>query len=205
MQIKNSISRKRMVGTRLLFSLAALLSASACQTDQAIQIRDALAIYEDRPYYQSYLAANRQFEVVQNFETKQQISATLLTNAFRQSIAQRHKAIYLEAQPVLGEVTDQTGFFVSSFIPGDDLSDLRNSRLWNIVLETPTGTLRPTLIKKLTNKEQWQVFFPKVNLWTEEYLILFAGSSALSNDQLVKKESITLSLANKHATTLLTW
>lgn len=202
MRIKSSISRRLTAAIALPFSLIAL---NSCQTSKNVTIRPSIAITEDEPYFAAYKKANRHFEVIKNFETKQHMSATLLTNAFRQAIATRHKALYREAQPVLGEVTDQTGFFITSFMPDSRMEDLRNERLWNIVLETPAGTLRPSLVKRLSEKNQWKAFFPKVNAWTEEYLILFPGSTGLSNDRLVKQESITLSLSNKDATILLTW
>ena len=207
MLTKSSINRRLMAGIASPYSLIlAFAFTIGCATaDNQVTIRNALGITEDRPYYQNYKKANRQFEVVQNFKTRQQVSATLLTSGFRQAVADRHKALFMEAQPVLGEASNQTGFFLTVFIPDAAQADLRNERLWNVMLKTSAGNLKPTLIKRLSEKKQWTAFFPRVNLWTEEYLILFAGSTAVSNEQLVKKDSITLSLANKDATILLDW
>ncbi len=210
MLTKSYINLKRMAEIRLrskvlyLGLLGGLLTS--CVSSQEHEVELALHAYDDLKYYDAYTKNTSNYEVIKNFETKFRIHATLLSGEFRQAIASRYQKIYAETQPILGEATDKTGFFVSLYVADDEQDDLRDHRLWNIFLETESGKFSPILIKKLGKKARWKTFFPAVDLWTHEYLVLFDLPNRQSNkQQLVKETSTKLVVANGAGKVLMEW
>lgn len=197
-----------MAETKSLFKLVTgvlvLVTVAACQTTNDEGVETATAIEADTDYYSSYTKATRSKTVHDEFKTRFSITSTFLTTDFRNAMAKRHLELFQESQPVLGEASDKAGFFISAHVSNEDLADLRDERLWNIFVDSPSGPIQPVLIKKLREKEQWKAFFPEVNLWTEEYLVLF-DSSFGDSEKLVQKDAVRLMISNRHAKVSFNW
>ena len=210
MQIRNFTSRRLMAVTKLPFrafiALAVAMSATACMTSMDEDISLNPSVENDSIYADSYLKHTNQYEVIENFETKYVISATHLTSDFRQAVATRHKKVFEDPAPILSEASSKTGFFVSLYVANDEQEDLRNQNLWNISLKEGQSSKGPILVKKLSKKERWKNYFPAINLWTQEYLILFdSPSTGSANQQLLDQEKKILLISNADAKVKMSW
>ena len=129
---------------------------------------------EDEEYNSALDKATREASVYGNFETKMLISATFLSPAFRQAFNTRYEQMMGEKQLILARARNKAGFFVSVFTPEAGAPDLNNSKLWALSLRTSGGQhYLPSLVQRLTEKKRWRPFFPWLNKWSGEYLILF--------------------------------
>ena len=210
MQIKNSINLNPTAEIGLLFKIISLTSflllGTSCVTslDDAVDINPS--IQGDSEYVTVYKKFTNQYEVIENFETKYVINATHLTSDFRQAIASRHKKLFEDPNPILAEASSKTGFFITLYVANEDGEDLRDQDLWNIALKEGDQTLVPNLIKKLSRKERWKAYFPSVNLWTQEYLVIFDSPSAgSSSQQLLNQSPKTLIISNADAKVKMKW
>lgn len=210
MQIRNYINQRPMAVIKLLFKTALftglLASNSSCLStlDDAVELNPS--IQNDSSYVTTYRKYTNQYEVIENFETKFVINATHLTSDFRQAIASRHKKVFNDPAPVLAEASNKTGFFVSLYVSNDEREDLRDESLWNITLKEGGVSKGPILVKKLSKKERWKNYFPAVNLWTQEYLVLFDSPSTGSADnKLVDQEEKILHISNRDAKVKMNW
>ncbi len=155
-------------------ALCLLLSlSSGCLTTRGTDVDHPQHPSEDTAYWPQHQAATRTFEVVNNFETRYQVQVTHLTPQFRTSAADRYRAIFRQEKGVFEAAADSTGFFVSIYSANNNLADLQNQELWNIALEVNQGSLSPVRIQAMEPKELWSAFFPVINPWSKEYLILF--------------------------------
>jgi hypothetical protein len=155
----------------LIAGLVLVLTSCVSSPDPEVGI--PLDASEDTPYYTVYQKVSADYEVIDNFSTKHQVHITHLTSEFRSALAQRYESVFNEPQPLLGEASQQTGFFVSLFAANNNLIDLSDTQVWNVQLETGGQSLKPSAIKHLKPKERWMPFFPSINVWSREYLVLF--------------------------------
>ena len=91
------------------------------------------------------------------------------------------------------------GFFVSRFSPDFEFSKLEDSKRWECLLKIGDKEFRPTAIKYLKEKDRWYSFYPYVNRWSNEYLIIFSPPQDLGTGPVV------FSVANVLAKTVMTW
>jgi hypothetical protein len=84
------------------------------------------------------------------------------------------------------------GFLVSVYTPDSSFQELENKNLWNIRY----GNLPVSKIQKLTDKDVLDAFFPFVNKWSTEYLVIFEQGAAENpqpkplRDQLIFSSSL---------------
>ena len=155
------------------FIILSMLVLSGCLSSPESQVSYPLEAHDDKPYFQAYEAASIQYDVIHNFETKFLAHMTRVTPSFRQALAQRYQHIWNEPQPLIAEASEKTAFFVTLYTANRELQNISNTDLWNIQLLIDGQTLKPSAIKKLKPKERWQPFFPEINPWSLEFLILF--------------------------------
>ena len=164
---------------------------------------------EDADYSVALHKATKSRTVFKEFETRYQVTATYLSPEFRAAFAKRIEKVYIKSDINLSEATEKAGFFISIHSPIDDRVDLTNPHHWTVVLENSSqkqSSVKPILIKKLSDKERWRAYFDGVTEWTSEYLVVFdLPSMNTSNSQLVDKIAITLTLANADAQVSLSW
>ncbi|HYX33058.1 MAG TPA: hypothetical protein VE954_08070 [Oligoflexus sp.] len=157
--------------TRGLVPLLFLLTA--CLSSPEPEVNYPLAAHEDKPYFQAYEAASVKYDVIHNFETRFKAQITRVTPAFQQALTQRYAHIWNEPQPLIQDAAAKTAFFVTIYTANQELENVADADLWNIQLQVSGQTLKPSAIKKLKPKERWQPFFPEINHWSREFLLLF--------------------------------
>lgn len=154
----------------------------------------------DTEYYQVYTKVTSNYEIIKNFETHYTLYSTFLNRAFLKALSSRYQRIFNEPQPILEEVSDKFGFFVSVYSANREKKDLTDNTIWNIQLKTDDKVKKPILIKHLPRKERWKPFFKGISPWSREYLILFKKSSAhLSSDKLLRKTRNVLVISSSEA------
>ena len=185
----------------------AFLAAAACTTDSTqTKISENLSFSEDENYREEYRKATKHAEVYINFETRFIVSATHLSPQFSTALASRTKELFGNVPFSLDKATGKTGFFVSVFSPEPDKLDLADSQLWNIEYKQADTVHKPLAVKKIRDKIKWRVFFPEINTWTVEYLVIFDSPAVSPNlDQMVAKDTFRLFLANSDAKVKMTW
>ena len=195
----------KLRSTLLISTALIALSFSACVQSMSSDVDLNEGPEDDRSYIKVYDQVSRDVKVVNNFETKYQITATYLSPDFRTAFARRFEKLFDAPQPFLEEATNKAGFFATIFSPEKDNHDLTNEQLWTIQLKAGGRAHKPILIKKLDNKDRWTPFFPAVHQWSQEYLILFDSPSVSIDEKLVNKNNLSLHFANADAKVQLTW
>lgn len=169
--------------TRFLIP-SVLFLMTACVSSPEPEVRYPLEAHEDKPYFKVFEAASVQYDVVHNFETKFKAHITRVTPAFREALTQRYQHIWNEPQPLITEAAQKTAFFVTLYTANKDLENIADTAVWNIQLQIAGQTLKPTLVKKLKPKERWKPFFPEINHWSLEFLILFDREAGAGTEPL---------------------
>lgn len=153
--------------------LALGLTQSGCITSSDPEVSYPLDARDDQDFAPILKQNSAHFDVIKNFETKYQVHITYLTPAFREAMARRYERIFNEPLTQVAEASQKTGFFISLFTGNRDLIDLDNKDIWTIKLEVGASKLDPSRIERLRPKERWSPFFPEINQWSQEYLVLF--------------------------------
>jgi hypothetical protein len=107
-----------------------------------------------------------------------------VTPVFQEALTQRYAHIWNEPQPLINEPAEKTAFFVTLYTANQELGNIADADVWNIQLQVSGQTLKPSAIKKLKPKERWQPFFPEINQWSREFLILFDRQPESSADPM---------------------
>ena len=142
-------------------------------TIDSTNLQTPTPVPEDPAYNKIYQESSQKFDFIDRFETKYKISITQLNTNFRQAIASRYEKVFLEPQPLLTEASNKTAYFVTMYSSNNRLADLADDRLWAVQLRTGSSVLKPSVIKRIEPKERWHVFFPEINTWSAEFLLLF--------------------------------
>ncbi len=169
------MKRIKNASAHLAFALS-LLSGSlltACVSSPEPEISHPLNALDDPDFAPILKAVTQHFDVIENFETKYQVHITHLTPPFRESMSRRYERIFGEPLTQVAEASQKVGFFVTLFTGNRDLIDLDNKDVWTIKLESGATKLDPSRIERLRPKERWAPFFPDINKWSQEYLVLF--------------------------------
>lgn len=191
---------------RLLILLILSFLGSACiqSTEDHIDLHPAIS--DDSRYLEAYDQATVEVEVIQDFETRFIVHATILSKEFRKALGERYQELFNEVQPVLSESTENTGVFVSVFHRNEENSDLRDPNLWTIQFEKGGELLRPLKVERLREKERFQPFFRGINVWSKEYLLLFkTPPPSVVDKKLQTIETAKLILSSQDARVYFRW
>jgi hypothetical protein len=162
------VFKKFLVASCFLTTMTGCLS-----TIDSTNLQSTTPVPEDPAYNKIYQESSQKFDFIDKFETKYKITVSQLNPALRQAIAVRHEKVFLEPQPLLTEASQKTAFFITVYTANGKLADLADDRLWSVQLRTGSSVLKPSSIKRIAPKERWSVFFPDINTWSTEYLVLF--------------------------------
>lgn len=199
----------RLVTHRMNWSLLILVGCMAvtgCVRTLSNTVEFNSPLDQDKNYYDILLRNTRDTKIFRNFEMLYTVSATYLAPEFRAILAQRYEELFQQPQPVLEEATSKAGFFVSIYGPDKDLVDLTNIHHWSILLQAKDQTIKPILVKRLSDKERWRPFFENIHPWSHEFLVLFDTASITPNDpSMVEKSSLTLMFASADAKVRFSW
>lgn len=163
------VSRALVLG----FSLILTSFLMGCVSSPEPEVSYPLDALEDEDFAPILKKHTVHFDVIENFETKYQVHITYLTPTFREAMARRYERIFREPLTQVAEASQKTGFFISLFTGNRDLIELDNKDIWSIKLEHGSSKLDPSRIERLRPKERWAPFFPDINQWSQEYLVLF--------------------------------
>ncbi len=181
-----------------------LLAGCVTSIEEAVEINPTAE--SDGSYYKVYSKYTRDANVFDNFENKYTLTATVLSPEMRSAMASRYERLYKVQQGILEEASSKTGFFVSIFSPERGGLDLDDEVLWTILVKIGETPRRPSLVRRLGEKERWRPFFPEVNQWSKEFLVVFDEPLPdLASENLVHKNSISLKFANADASVSLAW
>jgi len=184
----------------------ALGSLPACVSTVSDNVELAASPREDKDYAAKLTQATRESDVIKDFETRYSTSATYLSPAFKAAFAKRFEALYHRSDLQFAEAGTKAAFFVTINAADDEAMDISNPKHWTIQLKEKGEAVQPVLVKRLNDKERWRPFFPAINDWSQEYLVVFDLPAVNANSpELVEKTSLTLALANADGTVNLTW
>lgn len=158
-----------------------LLSACTSIIDQRQLLHSQIS--SDRSYFEVLSKHTQKKDLVVGFSTIYSAEVTQLNSEFLNALQKRQQKLFAVASDTLSSNESEQGFFVSIYASKEDFRDLSNQDLWKLSLKDKTSNevVSPSSIESLNNKAKWSGFFPGVNVWTKEYLIVFPSKN---NQQL---------------------
>ena len=189
-----------------IYLLGAMLLLTSCVTSvgDGVSVNDT--VVQDDEYNAVLERYSKNAKVFVDFEARYTIDATMLATHFRSALASRYERLFKVPQPMLSVASDKAGFFISLFSPEMRGYDLEDETTWSVLLDINGKLVKPSLVKRLPNKERWTPFMPSVNQWSKEYLLVFDEPLPdVSNEELLKKNTIALSISNADAQVKLGW
>jgi hypothetical protein len=192
--------------SKILPLLVLASSFTACVHSKESDIRLTEPPTEDKAFDQALEKATKTRPVFNNFETRFVLTAVYISPEFRTAFTNRLEKVYEKSNVELGEIGPKAGFLVSLQVFDDTRADLTNPQHWTVALKTKDGPIRPLLIKPLADKERWRAFFPSINQWSHDFLVVFDVPGVDANTpKLVEKSPVNVTFANADARVDLTW
>jgi hypothetical protein len=181
-----TMSRRVLGGTALCLSLV----LSACTSGWGASTAQVPAAPNSDESYKSVLAQwHTRVSVFDKFQKVIEGDAVLFSNEMRSAYASRWKEIRNESGSNLGDLSSgKMALVVSYFTPKDDFMELNNAQLWTLQLKLGGKMYSPALVQRLFEKSALEGFFPFVNKWTTEYLVVFDVSSDLAGEKGLVQE-----------------
>jgi hypothetical protein len=185
-----------------------LLLTSACTTTKG-EVVSAIPPepLDDAEYAPSLERWSRKVQLVDQFQKRVDASAVLFSDGMRKAYVARWSRIRGEKEAEIeGLAGGKLAVFVSIYTPEDDYLELENRQLWSHALQLGPAAVSPTLVRRLPAKSAFTPFFPFVNKWTSDYLLLFDASTAgLGAEGLVNSTSATFTMRSALASVEFTW
>lgn len=193
-----------------VFSVATLLPivVAGCVTGNAAKTKVEMlpTIEQDDAYEKVLRKSSRSTTVTRDFETKYTIEATYLSPDFRSALARRAERFTKNKMQFLEESSGKSAFFVTLFSPDARVDDLSDQNHWTIQLISSEKPLRPAFIRRLADKDRWQNFFPGVNRWSVEYMVVFdVPSRATDSPEMAAANQLQVQFTNPDADVTMTW
>lgn len=192
---------------KVILSITVAALATACQSTGAQTKVELLPTVEQDDAYDGALRkASRATTVTRNFETKYTIEATYLSPEFRVAFARRAERFTKSKMTILEEASNRSAFFVTVFSPDNRVDDLADQDHWTIQMVSADKTLRPAFVRRLADKDRWKPFFPGVNRWSSEYMVMFdAPSRSTGNVELAAPSPVQVQFTSPEADVTMTW
>ena len=183
----------------VIFNLAFIMLAGCSHKISKVEVR----LFNDN-YFDVLDDHNRKANIYDNFGTKYLIQGVYFSSELIEAISVNHKDRFHMPLFDLNQSETSSLFLISIYSPqGTDLSDKKN---WALELNKSGQVYNTYKIKHLTDKEFIRKFYPYANLWSQEYLIEFHTSTvSLDNHNMVKDESVSLTLNNLDLEIKLNW
>lgn len=157
---------------------------AGCLHTTGDEIQYPLKAQDDKSYYPEYQKVSQQFDVVHHFETKMKAQVTMVTPEFQKALVQRYDHIWKEQDQLITEAEKELTFFVSLYTANRELENLADEKIWSVLLTQAEQTIKPKTVKRLRTKERWEPFFPEINSWTQEFLVVFPLAPTASGSSL---------------------
>jgi hypothetical protein len=195
---------RRLAAIMSLAGVALTFSTCVSSIDPGVELSSEIS--DDRDYYKSYQGATRGGDIIKNFGLDYRIHATYLYPEFRTQLAKRLSRLYLQDAGAFTEADSKSGFFVTVFGSERDSTDLSNTNHWTILLEGKEASMRPVLVRKITDKKRWRNFFETISPWSTEYLVVFDTAAANPGAAtLVEAPHIKLVIASARGKMTMDW
>ncbi|MBP6218919.1 MAG: hypothetical protein KA436_10065 [Oligoflexales bacterium] len=162
------------------------------------------SIYTDsasEPYERVFKEYTRAVSIHKGFDLVTDLHATLLSKDFLSNFEKK----YFERLPAasdspLKEAKEKIGLFVSLYTPIKD-NDMTDPKFWSYTLKHAGQDYKIARVKKIKQKQEWTPFFPYINIWTVEYLLLFELAPTQISDAQHGSSNIDITLYNLQSKT----
>jgi hypothetical protein len=200
------ITKQTNIVTKILFSWLFAFFLVACVHSKESDVTITESPTDDLSFDQALQKAAKTRSVFSDFETRFILTAVYISPEFRAAFSKRLEKVYKKSDVELGEIGSKAGFLVTLQVFDDTRADLTNPEHWTVLLDSEGGPVRPILIKPLADKERWRAFFPSINQWSHDFLVVFDVPGVDANTpKLVEKSDVSLTFANADAQVALTW
>ena len=165
---------------KITFIICYILLTS-CQS--SIEINSSKSSLQDKGYKKSLAEHTRKANLSDDFNIMFTIYASSLNNKFFKVLKEKYYEIFPQSQKsddtIIQKINNKTAFIVSIYSPDNNLLNIKNKKQWNIYLEENNKNLTfPLSIISLKKTDSWDSFFPFINNWTKDYLIIFDNNKA---------------------------
>lgn len=183
------------------------VALTSCQTSNADTKVELLpTVEQDAQYEKAWKRASRSTTVFRDFETKYTIEATYLSPEFRAAFASRAERFAKSKLQFLEEASGKSGLFVTIFSPDSRVDDLADEGHWTIQMVEGEKVMRPAIVRRLADKERWKNFFPGVNRWSAEYMVVFdTPSRSTGSPDLAASNPLQVQFTNADADVTMRW
>jgi hypothetical protein len=174
----NNLKLKRTLQL-ILLSLMSLAGSLGCVSASNLSSAKVPESPEgDKEYAEAYRKWHTRLSVTDQFQKKFDADGVLFSNEMRKAYTERWQRLRGKNDAGLGDLSGgKLAVILSYFSPEDDYLELGNTQLWSVSLEVGGKTYAPALIQRLQQKTALQGFFPFVNHWTADYLLVFDANS----------------------------
>lgn len=171
-----SIKRRFGLGLSLGLFLGLFLSLAGCVSpggNSSGTVEANPTVEQDVNYRTAVERYTERFEIINTFKTDNIIQVTLLHPKLLRRISARHKSLFQDEKDVFPNTTDKFSFVISLYSRDDNASDLRDKNYWNVQIYHRGTAYEPVLAQELKSKSRWTPFFPHIQPWSREYLVVF--------------------------------
>ena len=182
----------------ILFGLGLSLLTS-CATSSNTSVTVHKAALDDEEYVSTLENKTREVHVYDVFKSQYKITATLLDEDFRQALSKRVSSVLLKERIKELHIENKTAFFVVLSTPDRKMEQLEDKDIWTVTLKDGSEDLKASEIKYMREKSQSQLFFPSVDTWSKEFLVIF------DKDPKDLSQEISLVVTNGKAEVKLGW
>jgi hypothetical protein len=140
------------------------------------------------------------------FQNQVELQAVLFTEEMRQAYLDRWVKMRGDTFAKTGlDVGGKLAVFVSIFTPQEDYLRLDNAALWTVRMSYGAQVIAPVMIRRLFDKALYTSFFPFINTWSSEYLIVFEPSVAESSPTMELPQQVSAQFLSGLASVELQW
>lgn len=200
------ITESTKIIPKILFSSLVAWCVASCVHSKEADVTITESPTEDQAFDKALEKAAKTRSVFSDFETRFILTAVYISPEFRAAFSKRLEKVYKKSDVELGEIGSKAGFVVTIQVFDDTRADLTNPQHWTVLLNGEDGPIRPILIKPLADKERWRAFFPSINQWSHDFLVVFDTPGIDANTpKLVEKSPVSVTFANADAQVALSW
>lgn len=189
-----------------LFAVLAPLVTLSC-TSMSDEAKTSLptSAADDDAYQVALAKWSREAHVFYRFQKVIDANVVLFTEEFRRAFLERWTQIRGDGRSNLDEMTSgKSAALVSLYTPDFPYMSLDNSRLWTIEMQFGEKKIAPSIVRWIDDKPLLEPYFPFLNKWTREFLVIFDTASP-SGETFVLPNSVQLSLRSSLVSTEFAW
>lgn len=166
---------------------------------------------DDVEYSAVLLKWTKEAKVIDHFQKQVDFNAVLLTDEMRRAYVARHARLRGDASAAIEDMNGgKLGMIVSIFTPDSGYEDLSDRSVWSVSLRAGAQSVTNVQVRRLSNKTVLEPYFPFVNRWTNDYLLVFETASApqpgaAASEILLQAQDVSLVLRSAIANVDFNW